>query len=282
MVKAIDIHVHPPNPPGQPKTRMQELEGELFRPDRVIDDPEELYQYYKDRDQIAVLLAFDDRSRHDTMLATNDWVAELTHQHPDYFIGFGSVDPHLGRFAVQEARRCVEELGFKGFKFHPVTQEFAANDRDFYPLWETIADLGVPALFHSGQTAVGAGLKGQGGLKNKYGRPFPYFDDLAADFPELDIILAHPSFPWVDEQLSMCATKSNVYMDLSGWSPKYFSQNLVQYCSTIISTKALYGSDFPGILPDRWMREFAAAPFRDEVRPKILWENAAKLLKLDV
>jgi len=149
-------------------------------------------------------------------------------------------------------------------------------------LWQTISDLGVPALFHSGQTAVGAGLPGQAGIKNKYGRPFPYFDDLAADFPGLNIILAHPSFPWVDEQLSICSTKSNVYMDLSGWRPKYFSANLVQYCSTIISHKAMFGSDFPGILPDRWMADFAAMPFRDEARPKIMLENAKRLLKLEV
>jgi predicted TIM-barrel fold metal-dependent hydrolase len=162
-----------------------------------------------------------------------------------------------------------------------VTRRFAANKRKYYGLWETIATLGVPALFHSGQTAVGARMPGQAGLKNKYGRPYPYFDDLAADLPELTIILAHPSFPWVDEQLSVCMVKSNVYLDLSGYAPKYFSDNLIQYCSTILSHKALYGSDFPGITPDRWMREFAERPFKDEARPKILLENARRVLKLD-
>jgi predicted TIM-barrel fold metal-dependent hydrolase len=281
MPTAIDIHVHPPNRPGVPLTPFQEGERAQFKPEREITDPDELYQYYKDRDQIATLLAFDDRSTYNSMYAPNDWVAELAQRHPDHFIGFGSVDPHMGKIAVREARRCVEELGLKGFKFHPVTQEFAANDTEYYELWGTIADLGVPALFHSGHTAVGFGFPGQAGMKNKYGAPYPYFDDLAADFPELTIILAHPSFPWVDEQISVCTLKPNVYLDLSGWSPKYFSKNLVQYCSTVLSSKALYGSDWPGITPDRWLREFAQVPFKDEARPKILLENAQRVLKLE-
>ncbi|MGH2604034.1 MAG: amidohydrolase family protein, partial [Dehalococcoidia bacterium] len=175
----------------------------------------------------------------------------------------------------------VEELGLRGFKFHPITQRFEANDPQFYPLWQTISDLEVPALFHTGQTGVGARLPGQGGFKNKYGRPYPYFDDLAADFPNLTVIMAHPSFPWVDEQLSIANVKSNVYIDLSGWSPKYFSPNLIQYCNSLLQNKALYGSDYPAITPDRWLRDFATVPFRDEVRPKILLENAKRLLKLE-
>ena len=130
---------------------------------------------------------------------------------PGQFIGFGGVDPKQGKLAVKEAVRCIEELGLKGFKFHPPTQAFEPNNPDYYELWGTISDLGVPALFHTGQTGVGAGQPGQNGIKNKYGRPYPYFDDIAADFPHLQIIMAHPSFPWVDEQLSICSVKTNVW-----------------------------------------------------------------------
>ncbi len=282
MPKAIDIHVHAPNRPGIGRTATQEQMQRYFRGEPVPQDPEEFYQYYKDRDQIGVIFSVDARTQSgEEPGADNDWVAELARRHPDQFIGFGTVDPHMGRLAIREARRCVEELGLRGFKFHPITQRFEANDPQYYPLWQTIADLGVPALFHTGQTGVGAGLPGQGGFKNKYGRPYPYFDDLAADFPNLTIIMAHPSFPWVDEQLSIASIKTNVYIDLSGWSPKYFSPNLVQYCSTLLQDKTLYGSDFPAITPDRWLRDFATVPFRDEVRPKILLENAKKLLKLE-
>ncbi len=281
MLTAIDIHVHPPNRPGTPKSANEAAMEAYFRGEKTPTDPEEFYQYYKDRDQIAVILAYDETTQSDDHPTTNDWVAELAKAHPDQFIGFGSVDPHMGKIAVREAKRCVEELGLRGFKFHPSTQRFEANDPQYFELWGTISNLGVPALFHTGQTGVGAGLPGQGGLKNKYSKPYPYFDDLAADFPSLQIIMAHPSFPWVDEQLSVATLKTNVWVELSGWSPKYFSQNLIQYCSTVLANKTLYGSDYPSITPDRWLRDFAQAPFRDEARPKILLENAKKLLKLE-
>lgn len=283
MPTAIDVHVHAPNRPAIGQTARQQQMAQYFRSEPTPSDPDEFYQYYKDRDQIAVIFTVDARTQSDAeSVNDNDWVAELARRYPDQFIGFGTVDPHMGRLAVREARRCVEELGMRGFKFHPITQRFEANDPRYYDLWSTIADLSVPALFHTGQTGVGAGLPGQGGLKNKYGRPYPYFDDLAADFPGLTIILAHPSFPWVDEQLSIANVKRNVFIDLSGWSPKYFSPNLIQYCNSLLQDKALYGSDFPAITPDRWLRDFATMPFRDEVRPKILLENAKRLLKLDV
>ena len=280
MPQAIDVHVHAPPPPGAEDRSRSEQMTTYFRSEQTSGDPEAFYQYYKDRDQIAVIFTVDARSDGEGP-SPNDWIAELTRRHPEQFIGFGTVNPHRGAAAVREARRCVEELGLRGFKFHPITQRFEANDPQFYELWGTIAELGVPALFHTGQTGVGAGLPGQGGTKNKYGRPYPYFDDLAADFPNLTVIMAHPSFPWVEEQLSVANVKRNVYIDLSGWSPKYFSPLLVQYCNSLLQDKTLYGSDYPVITPDRWLRDFAEAPFRDEVRPKILLENAKKLLGLE-
>ena len=100
-------------------------------------------------------------------------------------------------------------------------------------------------------------------------------DDVAADFPELEIVLAHPSFPWQDEAISVCLHKANVWIDLSGWSPKYFPPQLVQYANTQLKTRVLFGSDYPLITPDRWLADFEQAPFKDEVRPLILKENAA-------
>jgi uncharacterized protein len=281
MVRAIDIHVHPVNRPSEAESERQQQMQQYFRGEPTPQDPESFYRYYKDRDMMGVLLVIGQASESGEP-NQNDWSAELARTYPDTFIGFGGVDPKQGKLAVREAVGCVEELGLKGFKFHPITQAFEANDPAYYELWGTISDLGVPALFHSGQTGVGAGQPGQTGLKNKYARPYPYFDDIAADFPRLTIVLAHPSFPWVDEQLSICSIKTNVWLDLSGWSPKYFTPNFVQYCNTLLQDKALFGSDFPVITPDRWLRDWENVAFRDEVRPKILLENAKRLLGLDL
>lgn len=280
MVKGIDIHVHAPTRPDSNRSAQNPQMMKYFRGEAVPDTKEGVYEYYRDRDLMAVILVTGPVSE-DGAPNHNDWSAELQRDYPQQFIGFGGVDPKQGKLAVKEAIRCVEELGLKGFKFHPVTQAFEANDPAYYELWGTISDLGVPALFHTGQTGVGAGTPGQNGIKNKYGRPYPYFDDLAADFPNLQIVMAHPSFPWVDEQLSILSIKTNVWMDLSGWSPKYFSPNLIQYANTLIKDKVLFGSDFPVFSPDRWLRDWEEVGFRDEVRPKILLENAKRLLKLD-
>jgi uncharacterized protein len=194
-------------------------------------------------------------------------------------IPFASIDPARGKMGAREARRLIRDHGVKGFKFHPQVQEFSPNDRAAYVLYEVIAEAGLPALFHTGHSGMGTGMRGGGGIRLKYGNPM-LVDDVAVDFPDMPIILAHPSWPWQDEALSIALHKPQVYIDLSGWSPKYFPPQLVHYANTQLKHKILFGSDFPLITPDRWLADFEQAGFRDEVKPLILKENAAKLLKL--
>ena len=118
------------------------------------------------------------------------------------------------------------------------------------------------------------------GMRLKYSNPI-YIDDVAVDFPDMKIILAHPSWPWVDESLSMALHKDNVFIDLSGWSPKYFPKQLIQYANTLLKDRVLFGSDYPLITPERWMKDFEVAGFRPEVMPGILKDNAVRLLGLD-
>jgi uncharacterized protein len=194
-------------------------------------------------------------------------------------IAFASIDPHKGRMGAMEARRLIEDYGVKGFKFHPPMQDFHPGDRMCWPLYEVIAEYGLVSLFHTGHSGMGTGMKGGGGVRLKYGQPM-LVDDVAVDFPDMKIILAHPSWPWTDESLSMALHKENVFIDLSGWSPKYFPKQVVQYANTQLKRKMLFGSDFPLITPDKWMKDAEEAGFREEVIPLILKENAAKLLGL--
>ena len=135
-------------------------------------------------------------------------------------------------------------------------------------------------MFHTGTTGVGAGVPGGNGLYLKYGNPMPALDDLAADFPGLTIIGAHPSWPWQEEMLAIAMHKTNVYIDLSGWSPKYFSPALVQYAKTLLQDRVLFGTDYPFLTPDQWLAEFDKLAFKPEVRQKILLENSRRLLRL--
>jgi len=167
----------------------------------------------------------------------------------------------------------------RGVKFQQAAQGFFPDDRRFYPLWEKCVELGVPVLFHMGTTGYGGGVRGGHGIRLKYVQPI-HIDDVAADFPELTIIGAHPAWPWQEEMLAICMHKANVYIDLSGWSPKYFPQSLVQYANTILKDKVLFGSDHPYIHPKRWLDDFERVAFKDEVRSKILIENAKRILKI--
>jgi hypothetical protein len=210
---------------------------------------------------------------------TNEEIAELAHQHSDVAIPFASINPHRGAEGVRMAKRLINDYKVKGFKFHPSVQEFFPNDRMAYPLYEVIAEAKLPALFHTGQTGVGAGTRGGAGIRLKYSHPM-LLDDVAVDFPDMPIILAHPSFPWQEEALSVATHKPQVYIDLSGWSPKYFPPILVQYANSLLKDKILFGSDYPVMSPERWMADFDKLAIKPEVRPLILKDNAAKLLKL--
>jgi predicted TIM-barrel fold metal-dependent hydrolase len=143
-----------------------------------------------------------------------------------------------------------------------------------------IAEHKLPVVFHTGQTAVGSGQRGGGGILMKYSNPI-HLDEVAADFPDMQVVMAHPSVPWQDEALSVAVHKPNVWIDLSGWSPKYFPPQLVRYANTLLKDKVLFGTDYPALTPERWLRDFDTLQIKDEVKPLILKQNAARLLGLD-
>jgi predicted TIM-barrel fold metal-dependent hydrolase len=235
--------------------------------------------YYRERKMGFVVFTVDHERGLGLKRISNEEVAESAAEHPDVAIPFASIDPARGKMGVREAQRLIAHYGVKGFKFHPSVQGFYPNDRDVYPLYEVIAEAKLPALFHTGQTGIGAGMPGGGGIRLKYANPL-FLDDVAVDFPEMPIVMAHPSVPWQDEALSIATHKPQVYIDLSGWSPKYFPPQLVQYANTLLKHKVLFGTDYPLLSPDRWIADFATLDIKPEVRPLIMKENAARLLGL--
>jgi predicted TIM-barrel fold metal-dependent hydrolase len=277
---AIDVHTHAWKSALQVEdapSKQQEAMGRYFRYQPQHQTVPEMAKMYRALKMAFVVFAVD--SPREVRKITNEEVAELAHKESDVAIPFASVNPHRGADGVAMAKRLIRDYKVQGFKFHPTVQEFFPNDRVAYPLYEAIAEARLPALFHTGQTGVGAGTRGGGGLRLKYSNPL-CLDDVAADFPDMPIILAHPSFPWQEEALSVATHKPQVYIDLSGWSPKYFPPILVQYANTLLKDKILFGSDYPVISPEKWVEEFDKLPIKPEVRTKIMKENAARLLKL--
>ena len=284
-VSAIDVHVHAEVSSTGQHSLASELEQASARYFKTGGQGKptlpEIAAYYRERAMACVVFTVDAQAATGQPPVPNEEVAQAAAANPDVIIPFASVDPARGAAGVAMARRLVTEHGVRGFKFHPSVQAFYPNDRAVYPLYAAIEELGVPALFHTGQTGIGAGLPGGGGIRLKYSSPL-YLDDVATDFPGMPIILAHPSFPWQEEALAVALHKQQVYIDLSGWSPKYFPPNLIQYANTLLKKKILFGSDFPLITPDRWLADFEKIGIKDEVRPLILKENAIRLLGLDV
>jgi uncharacterized protein len=279
QIRGIDIHTHVPHRKADPNVKQKEA---YFRSTLLGMTIDQMADLYRRLEMIAIVFDVDmETTLADNPFEGNDYLAEIQQRHTDVFIGWAGVDPHQGRAAVKELERAVTQLGLGGLKLQPVSQAFYPNDPAFYPLWDKAQELGIPVLFHTGHTGIGAGTPGGSGLKLKYAEPIPFLDDVAADFPQLTIIGAHPSWPWQEEMLSVAMHKGNVYIDLSGWSPKYFAPSLIQYSNTLLQDKVLFGTDFPLINPERWLKDFEAAGFRDEVRPKIMFENARRLLKLE-
>ena len=275
-LKAIDVHVHLEH--TGTSTETDQAAEKHFGNAGVARDPAAVAEYYRSRNIACVVFTVDERLTGRPHLS-NDAVIEFAAANADIALAFASVDPMRGASAVAEARRLVADGAIRGLKLHPPVQQFFANDRAAYPLYEVFAEARLPVLFHTGHSGIGTGMPGGGGIRLKYGNPM-YIDDVAVDFPGMPIILAHPSFPWQDEAISVCMHKPEVYIDLSGWSPKYFSPTLIQYANTVLKHKVLFGSDYPWITPDRWLSDFEKIGIRDEVRPLILKENAARLFGL--
>src|SRR3954465_4311559 len=277
---AIDVHTHAWKSALQVEDapdEKQEAMGRYFRYQPQHTTVPEMAEMYRKLKMAFVVFTVD--SPKEPRKITNEEIAELAHKHADVAIPFASGNPHRGAAGARLAKRLIKDYSVKGFKFHPSVQEFSPNDRMAYPLYEAIAEAKLPALFHTGQTGVGAGTRGGGGIRLKYSNPM-LVDDVAADFPDMPIVLAHPSFPWQEEALSVATHKPQVYIDLSGWSPKYFPPILIQYANTLLKDKILFGSDYPVMSPERWMADFDKLDIKPEVRPLILKENAAKLLGL--
>lgn len=279
-IEAIDVHVHYETDDCGHQSMPQEFmdaSATYFKGGDRVPSIEAIADLYRKLNMAAVVFTVDARTQLGHLPNSIDDLVAGAQKHNDVLIPFGSVDPRTGQDAITEAIRQVEELGVWGMKFHPSLQGFDPSDLQFRPLWKTISDLGVTALFHTGQNGIGAGMAGGGGIKLRYSNPL-LLDDIAAEFPELRIIMAHPSVPWQDEANSIAIHKSNVFIDLSGWRPKYFPQSLVGYMSNMLSDKVLFATDYPLLAPERWLADFAELPIKDEVRPKIFKDNALRAL----
>ena len=280
-MRAIDVHVHPSTSEYlvDAMGHFREAAERYFRTEIPVRTVDEMAEEFIADEVLAVLLAWDAETASGLPPVTNDFIAGCVRRHPDVFLGFASVDPHKGDAAIAELRRAVDELGLVGLKLHPSAQAFSPDDPSVFGVYEAAVHLGIPVLFHTGTTGLGAGLPGGGGIRLGYSRPM-LLDVVAAEYPELTVIGAHPSWPWQDEMLAVAQHKPNVWIDLSGWSPKRWSPELTRAVLGPLQDRCLFGTDYPFITFAKWIDAFRTHDPPPEVEEKVLKANAERLLGL--
>lgn len=282
VIEAIDVHVHievGEHGESSLPDDLRDAASAYFRADGPRPDLDSIAAHYRERRTAAVVFTVDSTTNLGQDPISNDEIVDGAIRNADILIPFASVDPNRAD-AVSEAERLIGR-GVRGFKFHPTVQGFSPDDERFFELYGVLQSAGVVALFHTGQTGIGAGMRGGYGFELALSNPM-LLDRVAARFPDLQIIMAHPSVPWQDEALSVATHKHNTWIDLSGWSPKYFPAELVRYANRMLKDRVLFGSDFPLLTPDRWRADAEKAEFfrDDDVRRGIMRDNAVRLLGL--
>jgi predicted TIM-barrel fold metal-dependent hydrolase len=202
----------------------------------------------------------------------NDRVAEIVRAHPTRFAGIGSVDLARPMDAVRELRRCVRTLGFRGVRVLPWLWSLPPSDRRFYPIYAECIELGVPFCLQVGHTGPLA--------PSDPGRPIPYLDEVALDFPELVIVGGHIGFPWTTEMISLARKYPNVYIDTSAYKPSRYPNELVDYLRSGGRKKVLFGTNYPMLTHAACLAELDALALDDEAKRMFLHDNAVRVFGL--
>ena len=280
-MRRVDLHAYPgtaewiasQGPYVEPLGRYWKKEWAARAEEEVVAD-------FRAHGIEAVLVAFDIESATGAPPCTNAYVAGMRDRHPEVFAGaWGTVDPLAGEQAIEEARRAVAEHRVLGFHFHPIMGRYSVDDPRFQPLFGAISALGVPVLVDVGTTGMGAGMPGGDGAVLRHAHP-QAIDALAAAFPGLTVVAAHPGWPWVEEMTAVALHKGNVYWELSGWAPKHFPASLKTDIRGRLQDKIMFGSDYPSLPLDRLLREWDELGFSAEIMDKVFHANAERVLSL--
>jgi predicted TIM-barrel fold metal-dependent hydrolase len=282
-VRAIDIHVHPMNEAYARASALFMPAAQRMFAGRFSARPDEqIAADYRRDDVLAMPIAWDSRHGTGDPVFSNEDLAALIKRFPDVFLpGWAMVDPWRGRAGLQAIEHAIRDLGLKGVKYQPPVQAFAPSDRQFYPIWDLLQSLGAPVLIHCGTTAIGANEPGGLGFKLEYARPIPHIDNIAADFPRLNIVAAHPGWPWTEELIAVALHKGNVSIDVSGWGPKYIPAPLKHDMTRRLQDKVMFGSDYPGWSPGQTCDEWEMEGFKPAVIEKLFTKNILRILGIE-
>ncbi len=279
MTDFIDFHVHPPvkellTGPIAPYLVPLESRIDADLETLTID---EVAAYYRERDGQAVLLGWDTETITRRRPFSSTDVAAMVAAHPDVFYGFGSVDPARGAGAVAGVHSAAR-LGLSGIAFHPIGQGFDPSSRSAFNVYEAAEEHGLICFFHTGYSRLGSGKPGGTGLRLTHGAPAAV-DEVAATFPNLQIVVAHLGRLWRDEAVAVAAHKSNVWLNLVGSTPSGCRDDL-DALAGLDFDRCLFGSNWCFSSLDDALAAWHAGSVDDTIRRRVLYENAERLLGL--
>jgi len=205
-------------------------------------------------------------------LITNDEVASFVAEHPDRLVGIGSVDLHRPMEGVRELRRCVRELGFRGLRIIPWLWGLPPDDRRYYPLYAECIELDIPFCTQVGHTGPL--------LPSETGRPIPYLENVALEFPELTIVAGHIGFPWTQEIISLTTKFPNFYVDTSAYKAKRYPPDFVEFMRGHGGKKVMFGSNYPMLTPAACTAGIDALGLDAETTELFLHGTARRVFKL--
>jgi len=281
-LRAIDFHVHLPTPDWLDVSMAGYVEAAeaYFGAPAQRQSLAALAGRYRELGLMAVLLAWDAETATGRPRVPNETVAAACRDYPGVFTGLGSVDPHKGAAAVAEVAN-IAALGLRGVKFHPSMQAFDPADPQFWPVFAACAEHGLLALFHTGTSGIGARQPGGQGIRIDYAHPLR-LDPVAAAHPGLTVVAAHFGWPWQMDLIAVALHKTNVYIDISGWSPRRIPAEVTAELTGRLSGQFVWGSDYPFISPERCLAELDGLGLAAEVQDAVLRANAARILGLEV
>lgn len=207
-------------------------------------------------------------------LLSNEFVAGIVDEHPELFVGIGSVPLDRPMAAVETVRRCVEEFGFVGIRNIPWLWELPPDDRRYYPVYAECVEQDVPFCLQVGHT---------GPLRpSEMGRPIPYLDNVAREFPELTIVAGHIGHPWTEETMALATKYENVYIDTSAYKPKRYPEEFVEFLRTYGRENVLFGTNYPMIQPGDCLEGIEALDLDAETARLFLHENAERAFGVEL
>src|SRR6478736_7367926 len=209
------------------------------------------------------------------MIGLGDDDLRAIKDHPDRFIPSTSIDPNKGMDAVRRIQRDYDEYGTKAVGVFPAGcfPQVAINDKKMYPIYAKCCELDIPVF-------VCTGIPGP---RLKFAvQHVELVDEVMYDFPELTYVSRHGCEPWTELMVKLMLKWPGLHYSTSAFAPKHYNQRIIDYANTRGADKVIYAGYFPmGLSLERIMTEMQNVPFKDEVWPKFLRGNAARVLKLD-